>query len=106
MRIHDSEQEPLTRGEVERNEDERSLRVEPDEVNGRVPEPNPRVDDPQSGLNTLDVLGDQLLQVADVLDFQLLARRVHCSLLWSCGFRHLTLTPHGWAGASSPALGL
>src|SRR3990167_4231168 len=45
-----------------------------DEVDRSLPEQEARIDDLETGLDPLDVLGDQLLEVADVLDFQLLER--------------------------------
>ena len=78
--VHHAEEEGLVRGEVERDEDESPLGVQADEVDRSLPEQEARIDDLETGLDPLDVLGDQLLEVADVLDFQLLERGSHSPL--------------------------
>ncbi|PYM94245.1 MAG: hypothetical protein DME04_08185 [Candidatus Rokuibacteriota bacterium] len=83
--IHHPEEESLVSREVERDQHQRALGVEPDEVDRSMPEQQPRIHDLQARLDALDILGNQLLQVADVLDLKLPERGSHRHLPWLLG---------------------
>src|SRR3989442_4190659 len=85
VRVHDSQEETFVRSEVESDEHQRFSGVERDQVDRRLPETEARVNDPEARLDALDVLGNQLLQVAEIRDFQLLERRFHPCLPWRSG---------------------
>ena len=80
VRVHGSQEETLVRREVESNQHKRFSGVEGHQVDRRLPEDEARVYDPKAGLDALDVIGNKLLQVAEILDFQPLERRSHPSL--------------------------
>src|SRR5438128_3280159 len=82
VRVHDSQEETFVRSEVESDEHQRFSGVERDQVDRRLSETEARVNDPEARLDALDVLGNQLLQVAEIRDFQLLERRFHPCLPW------------------------
>src|SRR5512138_3634763 len=59
--IHHAEKQALVGREVEGDQRERSSRIQPDKVDRGLAEKQARVDDLQAGLDTLYVVGDQLL---------------------------------------------
>ena len=85
VRVHGSEEEPFIRQKVQSHEHQRLSRVKGDQVDRRLPEDETRVNDTETGLDALDILGNQLFQVAEILNFEPLKGRSHPGLRRVCG---------------------
>src|SRR5436305_275045 len=78
--VHEPEEKAVVRAEVAGDHPERARPVETAAVDRSLAEEQPPLADLQAWLDAVCILGDEPLQAADVLDFQLPERRSHHSL--------------------------
>jgi hypothetical protein len=67
--LHRLEEHFLVRDEADRDENERAIDVQTDDVDGCLPEQQPRVEHGETRLDTVDVIDDQRLKLARVRQF-------------------------------------
>jgi len=81
VRLDRLHQHVLVGGEAGGDQHERALGVEGDGVDGGVTEQHARVEHGESGLDAVEVLDHQRLQLSEIHDFQLLDHQSHRLLL-------------------------
>src|SRR2546425_9764609 len=81
VRLDRLQQHLLVGGEAGSHEHERAVSVERDDVHGGVTQQQARVDHRETGLDSVQVLDHERLQLPEVCDFQLLDHQSHPPLL-------------------------
>src|SRR5204863_838235 len=77
VRVHPTQQQPLVGREIERDQHERALRVQADQVDRSLAQEEVPVDHLEPELDALDVLGDERRQLLELRDFQSPERGAH-----------------------------